>query len=333
MTTALGKVDAGLFVSRTAGVLLAFLDCVAPAMAEPPLFVSVRLTPIGEYSGAIEGPAVGPNGDLFVMGLKSAGAGGAFAIGRLAAGLMRSEFFAKLPDGGRGSGARFGSDGSLYVTDYRKHRILVFKPGRRTPRVYVEGAFLQPNDLAIAADGTLYASDPDFRHTRGQAVGSVWRIVRQFDGQAVARRMVVEGERLWRPNGIDLSPDERTLYVSEADLRQVLSFRIDGDALRDRKVLQAFAAGELDGLRTDGLGRIYAARLTQGKIAVIEPDGTLIREVPTTDGEPTNLSFGGPDGRTVYVTQKRGGFIESFRTDFPGREFCIGNREAACGAQ
>ena len=333
MTTFLGNLDADWFVLRAAGVLVAFLACLTPAIAEPPLFVSARLTPIGEYSGAIEGPAVGPSGDLFVMGLKSAGAGGAFAIGRIPAGSIRSELFAKLQDGSRGSGARFGSDGRLYVTDYRKHRILVFEHGQRTPQVYVEGAFLQPNDLAIAADGTLYASDPDFRHTRGQAVGSVWRIVRQPDGRALARRMVVEGERLWRPNGIDLSPDGNTLYVSEADLRQVLAFRIDGDALRDRKVLQVFAAGELDGLRTDGRGRIYVARLTQGKIAMIEPDGTLIREVPTTDREPTNLSFGGPDGRTVYVTQKRGGFIESFRADFPGREFCIGSRDSACGAQ
>lgn len=333
MTAILGKLGAGRSVSRAAGVLLAFLACLAPATAEPPLFVSVRLTPIGEYSGAIEGPAVSPDGDLFVMGLKSAGAGGAFAIGRVPAGSMRSEFFATLQEGGRGSGARFGSDGSLYVTDYRKHRILVFEAGQRTPRVYLEGAFLQPNDLAISADGTLYASDPDFRHPHAQAVGTVWRVVRQPDGQAVARRMVVVGERLWRPNGIDLSPDGRTLYVSEADLRQVLAFRIDGDALRDRKVLKTFAAGELDGLRTDGRGHIYVARLTQGKIAVIEPDGTLVREVPTTDREPTNLSFGGPDGRTVYVTQKRGGYIESFRADFPGREFCIGSRGAACGVQ
>jgi sugar lactone lactonase YvrE len=246
---------------------------------------------------------------------------------------MRSEVFARLPDGGKGSGARFGSDGRLYVTDYRKHRILIFEPGQRTPRVYVEGAFLQPNDLAIAADGTLYASDPDFKHTRTLAAGSVWRVMRQPDGQAIAQRMVVEGERLWRPNGIDLSPDGRALYVSEADLRQVLAFRIDGDALRDRKVLRTFAAGELDGLRTDARGRIYVARLTQGKIAVVGPDGALIREVPTTGSEPTNLSFGGTDGRTVYVTQKRGGYIESFQADVPGREICIGRSDPSCAAQ
>ena len=43
--------------------------------------------------------------------------------------------------------------------------------------------------------------------------------------------------------------------------------------------------------------------------------------------EPTNLAFGGPDGKTVYVTQRQGGFIETFRVDRPGREFCL-QREA-----
>ena len=84
-----------------------------------------------------------------------------------------------------------------------------------------------------------------------------------------------------------------------------------------------FSDFEVDGLRTDLDGRIYLARLSAGKIAIIAPNGSLEREVPLRGKQPTNLSFGGPDGRTVFVTQKEGRFIEAFRADRPGREPCL----------
>jgi sugar lactone lactonase YvrE len=57
--------------------------------------------------------------------------------------------------------------------------------------------------------------------------------------------------------------------------------------------------------------------------AIIAANGSLAREVPLTGKQPTNLTFGGPDGRTVFVTQKEGRFIEAFRVDRPGREPCL----------
>ena len=65
------------------------------------------------------------------------------------------------------------------------------------------------------------------------------------------------------------------------------------------------------------------ARILKGTIEVLAPDGKTIREIPLRAAEPTNLAFGGPDGKTVYVTQRKGGFIETFRVDRPGREFCL----------
>ena len=63
--------------------------------------------------------------------------------------------------------------------------------------------------------------------------------------------------------------------------------------------------------------------MSAGKIAIIGADGSLQREVPVSGKQPTNLTFGGPDGRTVFVTQKEGRFIEAFRVDRPGREPCL----------
>jgi signal peptidase len=80
-------------------------------------------------------------------------------------------------------------------------------------------------------------------------------------------------------------------------------------------------------LRTDVDGRIYVARILKGMILILSPNGAVEREVPLTAKEPTNLAFGGADGKTVFVTQRKGGFIESFRVARPGREFCL---QAGC---
>jgi sugar lactone lactonase YvrE len=87
--------------------------------------------------------------------------------------------------------------------------------------------------------------------------------------------------------------------------------------------VKRFADFDIDGLRTDTSGDLYVARILKGTIAVLAPAGKLRREIQLKAKEPTNLAFGGDDGKTVFVTQRQGGFIESFRADRPGREYCI----------
>jgi sugar lactone lactonase YvrE len=283
--------------------------------AEDTLFVSKRITPQGEYTTGIEGPAVDASGNLYVVNFQQSG-----SIGKVAAGASQSQLFALLPVGSIGNGIRFDRQGRMYVADYRKHTIWVIASGETTPHLYFHSdRFNQPNDLAIAADGTLYASDPRFASPAG---GQIWRITRGADGKGQGE--VMSGtRRLGVTNGIDLSPDGATLYVSESNSRQVWAYRLDGNKLLDPRLVRGFADFEVDGLRTDVDGRIYLARLSAGKIAIIAANGSLEREVPVSGKQPTNLSFGGPDGKTVFVTQKEGRFIEAFRVDRPGREPCL----------
>jgi len=283
--------------------------------ADEPLFVSRRISPPGEYTSGIEGPAVDASGNLYVVNF---GQGG--TIGKLAAGASQSQLFTSLPAGSIGNGIRFDRQGRMYIADYKQHSVWVIEPGETTPRIYFHSErFNQPNDLAIAADGTLYASDPRFASPAG---GQIWRITRGADGKGQGEAMS-STRRLGVTNGLDLSPDGKTLYVSESNSRQVWAYRLDGSKLLDPRLVKGFPEFEVDGLRTDVDGRIYLARLSAGKIAIIGADGSLQREVATTGKQPTNLAFGGPDGRTVFVTQKEGRFIEAFRVDRPGREPCL----------
>ena len=104
---------------------------------------------------------------------------------------------------------------------------------------------IQPNDLAIAADGTLYASDPRFASPAG---GQIWRITRGADGKGQGEVMS-STRRLGVTNGIDLSPDGATLFVSESNSRQVWAYRLDGSKLLDPRLVKGFADFEVDGLR------------------------------------------------------------------------------------
>jgi sugar lactone lactonase YvrE len=280
----------------------------------PAEFESRRLTPPpSDYPQGIEGPAVDADGVLYVVNFQQRG-----TIGRLRPGAARSELFAKLPAGSIGNGIRFDRNGRMYVADFKKHNVLVFERGETVAKVYVNDAFTQPNDLAIARDGTLYASDPNFAARSGR----IWRITRKPDGKGEAEVMT-SARQMGVANGLDLSPDDATLYVSESNTREVWAYRLQGASLTAPRLVMKFDRGndtELDGLRTDANGRIFVTRPNAGTVAILLTDGTLVREVTLLGSNPSNLTFGGPDGKTVYVTQVDGGFIEAFRTDRPGRE-------------
>lgn len=127
-------------------------------------------------------------------------------------------------------------------------------------------------------------------------------------------------------NGIGLSPDGHTLYVGESNSGEIWSYAIDGNALINPRLVKTFEPNTIDGLRTDVSGRLLVARILKGAITVLTPDGRVQREIQLKAKEPTNLAFGGGDGKTVFVSQRQGGFIESFRTDVEGREHCLQDR-------
>jgi sugar lactone lactonase YvrE len=307
----------GRIVRRLCGGLL-ISAAASSVSAESGLFESRQVTPAGEYTSGIEGPAADGEGNLFVVNLGRPG-----MIGRLAAGGAHSEKFIDLPQGSVGSAIRFDRHGTMFVADYRKHNILAIKQGTREPVVFFHSDLMnQPNDITLARDGTIYASDPNFKGRNGR----IWRISTAADGQ-VQGAIMTAPRAMGTTNGIDLSPDEQTLYVGESNSGQLWAYDIRGNALSSPRLLKTFEADTIDGLRTDIDGKLLIARIRKGLITVLRPDAAPQHEVVLRGMEPTNLAFGGADGRTVFVTQRQGGFIEAFRTDREGREHCLQSAE------
>lgn len=290
------------------------LVATPPAAAETKLFESMQVTPAGEYTFGIEGPAADLDGNLFVVNFGKPG-----TIGRLPAGGTASELFTVLPEGSVGNAIRFDRIGTMFIADYKKHNIFAIPKGTAVPAVWFHSDEMnQPNDITVARDGTIYASDPNWKGREGY----IWRIAKGTDGR-VQGQVMSAPRAMGTTNGIDLSPDGKTLYVGESSSGQIWSYGIRGNDLVDAKLVKSFQPDTIDGLRTDVTGRLYVARILKGAIALMKPNGVVEREIALRAKEPTNLAFGGGDGKSVFVTQRQGGFIESFRTDQPGREHCL----------
>ncbi|HEV2832758.1 MAG TPA: SMP-30/gluconolactonase/LRE family protein, partial [Hanamia sp.] len=167
----------------------------------------------------------------------------------------------------------------------------------------------QPNDIAIDKNDRIYASDPNFK----AGTGRVWRI--DTNGK-VTLLDSLDGAA----NGIEVSPDEKKLYVNAS--RKVWSYDLSSKGkLSNKRLLIDFPDFGMDGMRCDVKGNLYIARIGKGVVVKVSPEGKVLQEIKLTGKNPTNVAFGGADGRTVYVTLMDQGNLESFRVEEPGREW------------
>ncbi len=282
--------------------VFAALGLVAPAAAEE-LFVTTPLTAKNSFTPGIEGPACDAAGDVFVVNLLKDG-----DIARVTP-AGKAEVWVNLPTGSVGNGIVFDRAGTMFVADYTKHNVLKIDPKTKAVTVFAhEPAMNQPNDLAIAADGTLYVSDPSW----AKGTGQLWRI--GTDGK-VAK---VAGD-LGTTNGLDLSPDGKTLYVNESVQRNVWAFPVKPDGtLGEKRLVKKFDDHGFDGMRIDVDGNLYVTRYGKGTVVKLSPDGTVLKEIDVLGSKPSNICFGGPDGRTAYVTEVEHRRVVQFRTDKAG---------------
>lgn len=268
-----------------------------------PLWTAQPLTQPGEFTLGIEGPACDREGNIYAVNYQKEQ-----TIGRTRPD-GQSEVFVELPGKSTGNGIVFDRAGIMFVADYVEHNVLRIDPRTRQVSVFAHNSLMnQPNDLAIAPDGTLFASDPGWKTGDGQ----LWRIDRDGSTHRLASGMGTT-------NGIEVSPDGRTLYVNESVQRNVWAFTLTRErTLADKRLLRKFEDHGFDGMRADVDGNLYITRHGGGVVAVVSPQGELLRTIPVLGSKPSNLCFGGPDGRTVYVTEVEHTRLVSFRTDRPG---------------
>jgi len=258
----------------------------------------------------------------------------------------RVERIAQL--GGGPNGAAIGPDGAAYVcnngglhfihspdgtmrpahqpNDYSGGRVERVDLGTgRVERLFdaVEGVPLKgPNDIVFDSGGGFYFTDLGKVRAHEVDRGGVY-----YAAPGYASAIAVAAPAM-TPNGVALSPDDSILYYAETEGARLWAFDVTGPGQVRRDPWPSPHGGRLvvaapgghyqrfDSMAVDALGNVYVATLLHGGITIVSPDGTICRHLPLPDRYPTNLCFGGPDLRTLYVTLSGSGRLIAF-DDWP----------------
>jgi gluconolactonase len=292
---------------KTSFFLLAAMAACNAAAAQGALYQAQDLTKENMFSQNIEGPNFDKAGNLYVVNFQKDG-----TIGKISTSDGSGEVFVTLPDSSIANSIQFNSKGEMLLPDFKGHNVLKIDMPTRKVSVYMHSdRFNQPNDLCINRKDQLFASDPNWKDQTGQ----LWRIDK--GGKAVLLE-----SKMGTTNGIALSPDERTLYVNESVQRKIWKYRVDAAGnLSNKQLFAEFTDFGFDGMKCDKAGNLYVARYGKGAIAVLSPQGKLIREVPLKGKQCSNLVFGGKDGKTVYVTLQDRKCMEQFRVEIAGKGY------------
>ncbi|MCR0981077.1 SMP-30/gluconolactonase/LRE family protein [Roseomonas populi] len=246
--------------------------------------------------------------------------------------------------GGAPNGAAIGPDGRCYICnnggaawiederglhpngpapDYaggRIQRVDLGTGAAETLFTECDGIMLKaPNDLVFDAAGGFWFTD--YGKARARDMDRTGVLYADAGGGLTEVLFPME-----KPNGIGLSPDDRTLYVAETVTARLWAFDLDGPgriARRDtpnggRLLATLPGACGIDSLAVDSAGNICLATIFEPSITVVSPSGEILRRLPMPDRFTTNIAFGGPDLRTAYVTQSLTGRLLALEWPVPG---------------
>jgi gluconolactonase len=268
----------------------------------------------------LEGPAVDASGNLFFSDI---------AGNRILKVDPQGSVTTFRPDSGRTNGNCFDAQGRLISCEggeQGKGRRRMVRTDMKTGEITVltetyEGRrYNSPNDCCVDARGRIWFTDPRYSPDRSDLEMDV-EAVYCIEGAGKVTRKLTQKE-IDRPNGIAVSPDDNILYVIDSHPkaggnRKIWAFDLAADgSLSNQRVVYDFGKGRGgDGMRVDMNGNLWVAaginhpRGNPGEslevpagVYVISPAGTLLGRIPIPEDLITNLAFGGPERKTLYVT-------------------------------
>lgn len=199
------------------------------------------------------------------------------------------------------NGLMFDADEKLVACQGNPGRIIRINISNKSIEPVIEQfqgkRFDRPNDLVIDRQGGVYFSDPVFS---GQMVQDKMGVYYVSSNGEVSRVI----DNLSRPNGVILSPDEKTLYVLSG-ASNVMAYPVNspGQIGQGRVLTQLQSSSNGDGMTVDSQGNLYLTRPGINSIEVVSPAGRSLGLIAFPEA-PSNCTFGGADFKTLYVTAR-----------------------------
>jgi len=240
-----------------------------------------------------EGPAFDRHGNLHFVNW------GASAIMRLTPDGELSEVF---NTGGIPAGLAFAPDGALWIADEGDniHGLLRVDLDVGTSEIIANSFEGEPlngaNDLVFGADGTVYFSDP-WRSSLENPVGGFYRLLPNGDLDRIDAGLAF-------PNGVAIDPSGSYVYLAETQRNRILRYAIKSDGSMGE--LEHWADTPTppgpDGMAFAANGELFSARFNGWGVDVYGVDGSLLEHIDIPGAKTTNCCFGGPENKTLYVT-------------------------------
>lgn len=253
---------------------------------------------VGGIHSLLEGPGFTRDGRFFCVDV---------AHGRIFRISDAGEFSVAAEYDGWPNGLRVHKDGRIFVADHR-NGVMLFDPdsGSVTPVIedYRGERFLGVNDLTFAANGDLYFTDQGLTGLH-DASGRVYRY------SAAGELSVLLGN-IPSPNGLVLNREQNELYL--AVTRDNAIWRVpllsDGGTAKVGRFIQMSGGQGPDGMAIDAAGNIFVAHVGFGCVWQFSPLGEPLLRIQSCAGlKTTNIAFGGPDNRTLFITEAESGSI------------------------
>ena len=270
----------------------------------------LRRRNVGPMHSFLEGPAFDRQGNLFCVDL---------AHGRIFKIAPDRTWSVFVEYDGEPNGLKIHRDGRIFVAD-RRHGVLVFDPvtAAYSPLTIQDQRepFSGVNDMTFASNGDLYVTDQGWSGYHDLS-GAVWRI--RPDGR---RDLIFRG--LAAPNGLVLNKQENVLHVSVTRTNQIMSFPLLPDAAGSPKArmfiqLSGSPTGP-DGMAMDEDDNLVVVHAGFGTVWVFSAFGEPLYRIRSCAGlRTTNVAYGGPDGKTLFITEAEQGVILSARLPVAGR--------------
>ncbi len=253
----------------------------------------------GEFDSFLEGPSFDRRGNLYCVDL---------VFGRIFRVDTEGEFQLIVQYDGEPNGLKIHRDGRLFIAD-RRHGIIVIDPTTKRIQNILERYDLEPfkgpNDLVFSPAGDLYFTDQGMSDLVN-ATGRVFRL--RADG-----RLDLLLDRLPSPYGIALDPSGRVLYVALTRANRIIKVPVlpDGRLSRVLNFIQLSGGGGPDGIAVDSGGGLAVAHPLLGAVWLFDSKGQPTLRVNLCSGVlGTNVAYGGPDGRRLYITEAETGTIQ-----------------------